>query len=159
MKQGIALLFIILLIAVIGGGYGLASFKEGYSSFNLTADNSYPSNVVTGGLLYDTYPSTGRKTTSNNGYHNIWWYYPVFNVGSYAQITNNIRYSRNPDEGDCIGAEFCGALYKEREIASNYVYPLPPVPDTPGVRVGYYRTPVDALLGPQPGPNLELPAF
>jgi hypothetical protein len=160
MNKGIIFLFVILLLAIVGGAYGLASLtKEGYSNFSLGEAGSFPSNVDSAGLLYDEYPSTGRKTVSNNSYADIWWYYPVFGVGSYAQITNNLRYRRNPDDGVCTTAEFCGALYKDNQIASNIITPLPPVPDTPGTRVNYYRTPENLFLGPQPGPALELPAF
>jgi len=166
MNKGIIFLFVILLLAIVGGAYGLASFAkghlnfaEGYSNFTLSEAGSFPSNVDTAALLYDEYPSTGRKTVSNNSYGDIWWYYPIFGVGSYAQITNNLRYRRNPDDGECRTAEFCGALYKDNQIASNIVTPLPPVPETPGTRINYYRTPENLFLGPQPGPTLELPAF
>jgi len=160
MNKGIIFLFVILLLAIVGGACGLASFtQEGYSNFTLRDAGSFPSKVDEAALLYDEYPSTGRKTVSNNGYPDIWWYYPIFGVGSYAQITNNLRYRRNPDDGVCVGAEFCGALYKDNQPASNIINPLPPVPDTPGIRVNYYRTQDNLFLGPQPGPALELPAF
>jgi hypothetical protein len=120
---------------------------------------SFPSKVDEAALLYNEYPSTGKKTVSNNSYSDIWWYYPIFEVGSYAQVTNNLRYRRNPDDGECVGAEFCGALYKDNQPASNIINPLPPVPNTPGTRVNYYRTQENLFLGPQPGPTLELPAF
>ena len=110
-------------------------------------------------LVQDTYPSIGINQISKNTSNDIWWHYPIFKLGSYAQITNNLRYRRNPDDGVCVGAEFCGALYKDNQLASNIVTPLPPVPDTPGIRVNYYRTPENLFLGPQPGPTLELPAF
>ena len=38
-------------------------------------------------------------------------------------------------------AEVCGALYKEDQILSNYVYPLPPVKSECGSRINYYYTP------------------
>jgi hypothetical protein len=159
MNKGIIILFVILLLSVLGGAFGLASFTEGYTGFNLNESGSFPSEVDKAGILFNEYPSTGRKTVSNNGYPNIWWYYPIFKVGSYAQITNNLRYRRNPDDGVCVGAEFCGALYKDNQIASNIIEPLPPVPSTPGIRINYYRTQENLLLGDQPGPTLELPAF
>ena len=80
-------------------------------------------------------------------------------MGSYAQITNNLRYRNNPDDGQCRRSEFCGALYKDNQLMSNISKPLGPVPDTPGTRVGYFRTDENLFLGPQPGPTLELPAF
>lgn len=89
--------------------------------------------------------------------------YPEFRVDSFDQITNNIRYHKNPDDGKCIGAEFCGAMYKdkpeEKDEPCNYVYPLPPVPNNGGIRVNYYRTPYNLFLSDQPGKECELPAF
>jgi len=163
--KGLIFLFLILLAAIIGGTYGLAELKEGFAPSNAVISDAsadagkFPLNVDNGGLLFDEYPSTGRKTVSNNGYPDIWWYRPIFEVGSYAQITNNLKYRRNPDDGECRSAEFCGALYKDNQVASNIITPLPPVPDTPGTRVNYYRTEENLFLGAQPGPTLELPAF
>jgi hypothetical protein len=96
-------------------------------------------------LLEDSYPLTGRKGISNNNAYNIWWHYPVFKVGSYAQITNNIKYPNNPDEGTCMPASMCGALYKEKQLKSNYVKPLPPVNPDCGTRVGYFATDINLL--------------
>lgn len=96
-------------------------------------------------LLEDSYPLTGRKGISNNNAYNIWWHYPVFKVGSYDQITNNIRYSNNPDEGTCMPASMCGALYKEKQLKTNYVKPLPPVNPDCGTRIGYFTTDINLL--------------
>jgi len=161
MNKGMTILFVILLIVLVLGTYSLVTlrFKEGYDNYTLNNEGGFPSSIDDSGLLMDEYPSTGRKVVTNNEYSNIWWYYPIFKVGSYAQITNNIRYSRNPDEGTCAPAEFCGALYKDHQLSSNIITPLPPVPDAPGIRVNYYRTQENLFLGPQPGPKLELPAF
>jgi len=159
MSIGIICLLVIILIIFIGSNYNLVAFKEGYKNNDLTDPGLYPSNVDAYGLLFDEYPSKNSKLTSNNSYPDIWWYYPIFGVGSYAQITNNLRYRRNPDDGECRTAEFCGALYRDNQVASNIIKPLPPVPDTPGTRVNYYRTQENLFLGPQPGPVLELPAF
>ena len=70
----------------------------------------------------------------------IWRNYPQFEVGSYAQETNNIRYPRNPDEGTCTPADFCGALYENRPYKSNVVEPLPPVADETNPRINYYHS-------------------
>jgi hypothetical protein len=96
-------------------------------------------------LVEDSYPSTGRKGISNNDANKIWWHYPIFEVGSYDQITNNIKYPNNPDEGTCMPASMCGALYKEKQLKSNYVKPLPPVNPECGTRVGYFNTGVNLL--------------
>jgi len=44
-------------------------------------------------LVKDSYPITGRKCIGNDSAYKIWWHYPIFEVGSYDQITNNIRYN------------------------------------------------------------------
>ena len=96
-------------------------------------------------LLEDSYPLTGRKGISNNGAADIWWHYPIFELGSYDQITNNIRYSNNPDEGTCMPASMCGALYKEKQLKTNYIKPLPPINPECGTRVGYFDTNINLL--------------
>ena len=48
----------------------------------------------------------------------MWWHYPTFKLGSYDQITNNIRYPNNPDVGRCTPASVCGALYHEKKTGS-----------------------------------------
>lgn len=153
-------IFIILLITILLVLYVTYSPQglENYQNYDLSNAGNFPSNVETP-LLKNEYPLTNRKNVTNNSYSKIWWYYPIFDVGSYAQITNNLRFQKNPDDGKCITAEFCGSMYKDHPIESNIIKPLPPVPDTPGIRVNYYRTQENLFLGPQPGPVLELPAF
>ena len=96
-------------------------------------------------LVEGEFPLTGRKGISNLGADKIWWHYPIFELGSYEQITNNIRYPNNPDEGTCMPASMCGALYKEKHNLSNVVVPLPPVNPDCGTRVGYFTTDVNLL--------------
>lgn len=123
----------------------LSGFVEGFQSEVLATNQKY-SSTENEGLLDDSYPSTERKDITNNTSESIWWHYPIFKVGSYAQITNNIKYPNNPDDGQCMPASFCGAFYKEKpHMPSNYVKPMPPVPDCPGARVNYYTTPQDLL--------------
>jgi hypothetical protein len=113
---------------------------EGYSNYNLEgAAGNYPSaeNEV---LVQDFYPRINSNGISNNTASDIWWHYPVFQLGSYKQITNNIKYSNNPDEGTCMPASICGALYHEKQEKTNYVTPLPPVNPECGTRVGYFST-------------------
>ena len=117
------------------------------------------SNVNVGDSLLDSFSSTGSKYVNNNTYNNIWWKYPIFPISSFEQITNNLRYRNNPDNGKCITADFCGVLYNDIKNKSNYIYPLPPVPDTEGQRVNYYRTGANLFMSNQPGTLLELPAF
>lgn len=97
-------------------------------------------NVEMNGLLQGDYPLTGKKGISNNGADKIWQDYPIVEVGSYEQTTNNIRYPDNPDEGTCMPASMCGALYKDKHMGSNVITPLPVVNNTCGTRVGYFTT-------------------
>ena len=131
----VCIIFVILFVMLFFSNYKL---NEGYSNYTLEeASGDYPlseNNV----LVQDSYPLINRNMVSNNDANKMWWHYPIFEVGSYNQITNNIRYSNNPDEGTCMPAEFCGSLYKEKQIKSNYIYPLPPISQTHGTRVGYF---------------------
>lgn len=99
-------------------------------------------------LLTDTYPFIGKNTVSDSSSYDHWWHYPIFSLGSYAQITNNLRYRRNPDDGTCIRPGFCGALYKSIKNKTNISQPLPPVPNGCGqTRVNYYNTPYNLSPG------------
>jgi hypothetical protein len=111
--------------------------------------------------LLNSYPINKTKVVDSDNYSYIWRYYPIFSLGSYEQITNNFKYYKNPDNGLCSPAEFCGDFYHDINIKpnTNVITPLPPVPDDPGIRIGYYRTKEDLFLGAQPGSLLELPAF
>jgi hypothetical protein len=113
---------------------------EGYSNYTLAQAQGMFPNAQTKVLVQDTYPAIGKNQLSNNDASDIWQDYPVFPLGSYAQITNNIRYSKNPDVGTCMPASMCGALYYDNYLGSNYVKPLPPVNPNCGRRINYYDT-------------------
>ena len=137
----IVFLFLILVLAVgLPLFFKLQNSVEGYSNYNLdNAMGNFPA-AQTEVLVQNTYPAIGKNQISNNTASDIWWHYPIFKLGSYAQITNNIRYPDNPDEGTCMPASMCGALYHDKKIGSNYIKPLPPVNPTCGTRVGYFDT-------------------
>jgi hypothetical protein len=151
----IIIAFLIFLIVVALPLFYKQHFsKEGFSKYYLGSTNGiYPSSQ-TDVLVQDTYPITGVNGVSNDGSNEIWWHYPVFEVGSYDQITNNIRYPNNPDTGKCMPANFCGALYKEKKIKSNYISPLPPVDPTSGTRIGYFTTDINMLPFRTDVPNI-----
>jgi hypothetical protein len=112
--------------------------RQGYQNLLATA-GVYPGSED-GRELHD-FPSTGRKGVSDNGNAQNWWHKPVFEVGSYEQITNNLRYVNNPDDGSCTPAEFCGALYRDKQYGSDIAKPLTATPfDRNGTRVNYYNT-------------------
>jgi hypothetical protein len=124
--------------------------RENYENINSTESH-----------LLNYFPVNKTKKVNSDNYSHDWIYYPIFPVGSYEQITNNLKYFKNPDEGTCIPAEFCGDFYHDRNLKPdiNIIKPLPPVSNDPGIRVGYYRTKEDLFLSAQPGSILELPAF
>ena len=138
---GIIFLFIIIVL-----GLYLAPIlkKEGFQSQDLSTPGTYP--VSVNKPILNSFPLTGNKGVSNRNYSDIWWEYPEFDISSFAQITNNLRYVKNPDEGTCIRADMCNALYKDKKNKSNEVCPLPPAEEGPGARVGYYRTEPNMLF-------------
>lgn len=129
----------VTIVLISSGIFG--NMFEGFSNFNLGKTyGTYPQSVMDV-LVADTFPPIGKNQISTNDASDIWWYYPIFEVGSYDQITNNIRFPRNPDIGRSMPASMDGALYKDIENKSNYVKPLPPVPVvSTGTRVNYYNT-------------------
>ena len=113
---------------------------EGFSNYKLDqATGNFP-DALTRVLVQDNYPPIGKNQISDETSNDMWWHYPIFTLGSYKQITNNIRYPNNPDVGRCTPGSMCGALYHEKFLGSNYVSPLPPVNSECGTRVGYFTT-------------------
>jgi hypothetical protein len=119
---------------------------EGYSNYSLDqAFGKYPKEDYQA-LIQDSYPITGTYGVSDQQGSKMWWHYPIFKVGSYKQLTNNLRYYNNPDDGQCMAAEMCNTMYKSKRNKSNIIKPLPPVPvDTNGVRVNYYNSKINML--------------
>ena len=136
-------LILILLLAVVPplftkiNEFINSNVNEGFT-LGVT-DGIYPCSQ-TNVLVQDTYPITGVNSVSDQSAAKMWWRYPIFKVGSFKQMTNNIRYPNNPDDGKCTAANFCYALYKDKNTGSNVVTPLPPVDTNSGTRVGYFAT-------------------
>ena len=133
---------------------------EKYTNYDITSnpglgddEGKYPFSQ-TSVLVEDIYPLTGRNGISNNSASTIWWHYPIFELGSYDQITNNLRYSDNPDEGTCMPASMCGSLYKEKHLGTNYIKPLPPINPNCGTRIGYFTTDINLLPFRTDVPNI-----
>lgn len=137
------IIFLFLLITLAIGLPLILNFSniiEGYSNYSLDQAIGNVPDAQTQVLVQDTYPPIGKNQISDETSNDMWWHYPIFAVGSYKQITNNIRYPNNPDIGRCTPASMCGALYHEKYLGSNYVKPLPPVDPNCGTRVGYFTT-------------------
>lgn len=156
MNQKIFLLMLIILAVGIPLVFNFSPLFEGYSNYSLEqAVGGYPS-AQTQVLVQDTYPPIGKNQISDDTANDIWQYYPIFTLGSYDQITNNIRYPRNPDVGSCTPASMCGALYHQKDLGSNTITPLPPASDV-GTRIGYFTTNdqlIDSLPFDSDGPNI-----
>jgi hypothetical protein len=121
----------------------LSLIQEGFDLGGAAGD--YPKSE-TDVLVQDSYPITGINGVSKEQASTMWWHYPIFEVGSYKQITNNLKYPNNPDTGRCMPADTCFALYKDFQVESNYIEPLPPVNTTcTGARVGYFLTDTNML--------------
>ena len=138
MKYNYIILVVILVLSLCLAP--LIRNIEGFSGINdLTTPGIFPKSVDQS--ILDDYPQIGKNTTSNNNYNQIWWKYPVFSLGSYEQITNNLKYHYNPDDGQCIRADFCGAMYNDKKnTKTNIISTLPPADEGEGARVGYFRT-------------------
>ena len=151
MNQNLLLALILFLAVGIPFFYNVNGRSESYTTETYTnlGTTALTHQEVSGGkypfsqtdvLLQDSFPITGRSGVSGDQGSKIWWHYPIFQVGSYAQLTNNLKFSNNPDTGRCMPADVCGALYKEYQTQSNYVFPLPPVTPECGVRINYAHT-------------------
>jgi len=140
MNQIIFLLLLIILALGLPLIFNFSNVLEGFSNYSLDqATGNFP-DAQTKVLVQNTYPPIGKNQISDNTANDIWWHYPIFKLGSYAQITNNIRYPNNPDEGTCMPGSMCGALYDKKKIGNNYITPLPLVNSVSGTRVGYFTT-------------------
>jgi hypothetical protein len=147
-------LFIILVLVIglsiyfnIIESFGSEKIYDNFSNYYLEKeykDNLFPK-TETNVLVGDIYPPIGKNQLSNDTSFDIWWHYPTFKLGSYKQITNNLKYSYNPDIGRCMPANICGALYHDKFIKSNYIHPLPPLNPKIGTRVGYYDTNIQLI--------------
>jgi hypothetical protein len=112
---------------------------EGFSSIN--SPGVFPSSVEK--PILNEFDFIGKNQTSDKNYNQIWWHYPIFSLGSFEQITNNLKHIYNPDQGTCMRADFCNAFYKNKKnIKTNITKPLPEVENGPGKRVGYFRSEV-----------------
>lgn len=145
MNKIVFLLIIIILAIGLPLIFNFYSILEGYSNYELNQATGIVPDSQTKVLVEDTYPSIGKNEISNNTSADIWWHYPVFKLGSYEQITNNIKYPNNPDEGTCMPASMCGALYKDKHIKSNVIKPLPSISPDCGTRVGYFTTDIQLI--------------
>ncbi len=141
-------LFVGTLISVIAAIFVIATHYLNKKETFATTAGTYPQSVDL--PILNSYRYSGRKNVSDKSASDIWWYYPSFGVGSFEQLTNNLKYWYNPDEGTCSRSDMCGALYKNNHnVPSNVVSVLPPVPNDGGARVGYFNSEPNLLFVPR----------
>lgn len=140
MKENILKSFIFLMAILFMALFFSPILKiEGFTGGDFPASVDKP--------ILNDYKLIGKNDTSNKNYSDIWSDYPVFSLGSFKQLTNNLRYHKNPDNGQCIRADFCNAIYYDKKnIPSNEVHPLPPAEEGDGARVGYFRSEPNELF-------------
>ncbi len=141
----ISILIISLILCIVSYNNKIEGFKTGTCCANLGGQVVQNNDPTAGILLKDSFPLKNKISVSDDTANKIWWHYPTFKVGSYAQITNNLKYPNNPDVGRCTATEFCGSIYKEYQKKSNYIEPLPLIDPNCGTRVGYFTTDINLL--------------
>ena len=150
-------LFLLTIIVIVLGfpmvyNYFMFKYRESFVSNNDNSTQSlgsdmgpYPSSLSRFYLqdLFPIRPHPGILDGDDDETESkMWWHYPIFKEGSYAQVTNNIRYYNNPDTGRCTPPDMCGTIYRRRQNKSNIVKPLQPVNAKNGTRIGYFATPM-----------------
>ena len=132
-KQAGMLFFI--LVVVIGMGIIAPMVPNSSLLENFLSPGDYPLSIDKP-LLVGDYNLSPNPGITNNGSQAIFKDYPVFPVSSCG--TNNIRYWRRPNNGQCTPASMCGGLYTDTEQK------IPPPPVAPewdnGIRVNYFES-------------------
>jgi hypothetical protein len=125
---------LVIMIVIIIMGNGNRIMLEGYTTYKLDG-GKYPNSADM--LLEDTY-KLNTKNVNNINVSDEWWRYPRFKVGSFTQITNNLKYPNNPDISSCTPIDVCG-IYNNYQAKSNISVPLPEA-DSQGRRINYYAS-------------------
>jgi hypothetical protein len=148
-KEYIAL-FLLVVAVVIAGPFieaihdfsavtGSASKREGFAADRVPS-GEYPREVDEP-LLYPVYPKKGAGygvvLRENDSTNNSKLYPVAANLSNYDQATNNARDWVTPDNGSCMPAGMCGALY-EAKSPDDYKVPDPLPLNHPARRVGFY---------------------
>jgi hypothetical protein len=130
----------VLLYAILSPKLNLPN-KEGFSADRVPSGD-FPREVDEP-LLYPTYPKKkigyGDIFSGNNSENNSKLYPVASNMGGYDQATNNVRDWVTPDNGSCVPAAMCGALY-DAKAPEEYKVSEPLPFDIPEKRVGYYAS-------------------
>jgi hypothetical protein len=118
MSPKLIIIFIILLVVAIFIHQSLSIEPFQPYQINSNSNSSSFPKTESSLLVQDQFPRFQNQISNLNS-QDIWWHRPIFQVGSYEQITNNIRYPNNPDVGSCTPASMCQILYKPIHNKSN----------------------------------------
>ena len=114
---------------------GVVAILRGYKeAFIPLQTGAYP-DTEEGLILDGDYRMKKNAGLSNFTYEEESTLYPVNQVGSYAQTTNNKEYWKIPCNGTAAPADFCGGLYDDKAIPPKSVTPAP---RQSCLRVNYY---------------------
>ena len=115
--------------------------REGFAADRVPS-GEYPREVDEP-LLYPAYPKKGAGygvvLRENDSTNNSKLYPVAANLSNYDQATNNTRDWVTPDNGSCMPAGMCGALYAPK-TPDEYKAPEPIPLGHPARRVGFYAT-------------------
>jgi len=75
------------------------------------SNNNNNNNIVS-----PPFPPGDMNPAHWKGVGDNWFHEPVYALGSYAQVTNNVRYPSSPDNGSCTPPSFCGSFYAPGEV-------------------------------------------
>lgn len=111
---------------------------EAYQNLNSLDEDNY--------LLKGVYPISNNPISTQT-YSREWKNYPKFNIPSYSQMTNNLRYFKNPNIANSSPEDFLDTFYNKKSNLSNIVKPgeIKPIVTQGKPRVGYWNTKVDVL--------------
>jgi hypothetical protein len=140
-------LFLLVVAVIVAGPFidairdfsAATGAKDGFSADRVPS-GEYPREVDEP-LLYPEYPKIttgyGVVLKDTNSENNSKLYPVAANLANYDQATNNMREWVTPDNGSCMPAGMCGALYAPKTPAE-YVVPEPLPLSNPARRVGFY---------------------
>ena len=125
--------------AISGEPANTGKKREGFAADRVPS-GEYPREVDEP-LLYPAYPKKGAGygvvLRENDSTNNSKLYPVAANLSNYDQATNNVRDWVTPDNGSCMPAGMCGALYAPK-TPEEYKAPDPLPLGHPARRVGFY---------------------
>lgn len=137
MNTSTIIISMILLIIV----FGCSMINTPIEGFNLLNPSTFPCGIDNP-ILYGDYPVKKKVGITKLENSDIWKDYPIKEVGSYEQTTNNVRYWKNPNNGTCTRAELCNSIYDNKTLD---IPPPPPILKFgQGTRVNYYDSQINA---------------